>query len=76
VFGSVVRVNRQASAATGCSAPFSSHFRAGADTGVAERWQAGGRGQARAKSASRRDKRRRSWLPGEALVELEGRGGQ
>ena len=30
---------------------------------------------ARASPASRRDERRRSWLPGDALVELEGRGG-
>jgi len=42
VLGSVVRVKRRASAATSCSTPLSSHFRAGADTGVAGRWQAGG----------------------------------
>ena len=40
------------------------------------RARAGGRWHARASPASRRDERRRLWLPGEALVELEGGGGR
>jgi len=60
----VGRVKRRFAAAAGCSARFSGHFRAGA----------GGRGQARARPASPADERR-WWLPGDALVELEGRGG-
>ena len=39
------------------------------------RVRAGWRGQARARPASRAGERRRFWLPAEALVELEGRGG-
>ena len=42
VVGSVVRVKRRFLAAPGYSAPLSSHFRAGADAGVAARGQAGG----------------------------------
>ena len=41
VVGSVGWVKRRVSAATGCSAPLSSHFRAGADAGLAARGQAG-----------------------------------
>jgi len=72
VVGSVVRANRRFWVATGCSAQVSSHFRAGADANVAARGQTGG---GRHEPARRRvEARRRSWLPGEALVELEGRG--
>ena len=51
VMGSVVRVKRRVSAAMGCSAPLSSHFRAGAGARVAACGQAGGR---RHESARRR----------------------
>ena len=63
------RVNRRFSVATGCSARMSWYFAAGAAAQVA------GRGQARARPASRVEERRRWRLPGDALIELEG-GGQ
>ena len=55
------------SVATGCSARFSGHCRAGADAKVVAR------GQARARPASHTEERRRWWRPAEALVELVGR---
>jgi hypothetical protein len=70
----VGRVTRRFAVATGCSACLSWHFRAGAGAKVAACGQAGG-GQERARPASRRGERRRFFLPVEALVELEGRGG-
>ena len=73
VVRSVGWVKRRVSAATGCSAPLSSHFRAGADARLAVCGQAAGRGH--------EPTRRRAWrsvddggYQGEALVELEGRG--
>jgi hypothetical protein len=48
-------------------------FLAGADTSVAARGQAGGRRREHARQRAQGE-RRRSWLPGDALVELEGRG--
>ena len=69
----VGRVKRRFAVATGCSAYLSWHFRAGAGAKVAACGQAGG-GQERARPASRTGERR-FFLPVEALVELEGRGG-
>jgi len=69
----VGRVERRFAVATGCSARLSWHFRADAGAKVAACGQAGG-GQARARPASRKGKRRRWWLTDEALVEFVGRG--
>jgi hypothetical protein len=68
---SVVPVRRRFSVVTGCLARMWWHFRADADAKVAARTT--GRPAAQARPASRTDERRRSWLPGEALVELVGR---
>jgi hypothetical protein len=65
----VGRVKRRFAAASGCSARLLRHCRAGADASVAAR------GQARVRPASHTGEWRRFWLPAEALVELEGRGG-
>jgi hypothetical protein len=75
VEGSVAGVKRPFAVATGCSARLSWRLRAGADAKVATRGQAGGgrHEHARQRAQASVDS---SWLPADALVELEGRDGR